>query len=269
MAITGRSYPNHPTVLKAEGVQVVGTQAIVVSAPTARRFYVYNKGTRANALPGIVTGSPVTVLARSSRPDGRYLRVNPTLIAQGSATSTPDVSPYTVIVASQPVDRRLSAVNHPRVTFDTLGEQVTGTQAQVYDAPTDRKFLRVNPAITRAADGEQVAGTQALVVTGPRRKVLAPQPIILTPLVQAPVTPGSPPSTLVVLPAPYPHRTTRPPILLSSAVGVPPLPPSTPDPDFCAGAPFTSWAAFIPFTDWDADGPTTNWRALDPKGDCP
>lgn len=169
MAISGRSYPNHPIVLKAEGVQVVGTQAIVVTTQPDRRFYVYNKGTRAEG-SGVVTDM------------------------------SPDPTP--------------------------------------------------------------------IVVAAPRRKILAPQPIIITAPFEAPATPGSPPTVPLVFPGPDPRRTTKPPFILIGVAGAPPSPTPPADVAWCAQSPITGWIAQTPFTDWEADTPLTNWMVTKPVEDC-
>lgn len=58
MAITGRSVPNHPIILTAQGVQVVGTSAVVVSQQPSGRLFVYNKGSIARTLEPVIPGSP-------------------------------------------------------------------------------------------------------------------------------------------------------------------------------------------------------------------
>lgn len=234
MAISGRSYPNRPIVLKAEGVQVVGTQAIVVSGQPSRRFYVYNKGTRLEG-SGELKQSPQVNLVVAAPVDRRWLRVNHPYTAQGSGVVT-DVSPSpTPIVVTGPVDRR---------------------------------WLRIRAPFITAAEGVQVVGTQPIVVAAPRRKVLAPQPIIITGPLVAPDIPGSPPTVPLVFPGPDPRRTTKAPFILTTVEGITPVPPSGDDIDWCPGPPFTDWHADSVITGWDASDPATNWMALTPVEDC-
>jgi hypothetical protein len=146
MAISGRSYPNRPIVLKAEGVQVVGTQAIVVSGQPSRRFYVYNKGTR--------------------------------LEGSGELKQSPQVN----LVVAAPVDRRWLRVRAPFITA-AEGVQVVGTQPIVVAAPR-RKVLAPQPIIITgplvAPDIPGSPPTVPLVFPGPDPRRTTKAPFILT-----------------------------------------------------------------------------------------
>ena len=228
MAITGRSVPNHPIVVTAQGVQVVGTQAIVVSQQPSQRRYVFNKGTNSVG-SGEDKQSPQVNPVFSRRPDGRYLRVNTPLVAQGSA------------------------------------EPVYGVPV-VLAAPVNRRFLRVYPATVGQGVG-WFDTAQPLVVTGRNPKVLAPRPIVLFPN-EPPQVPGSPGFVPIVRPGPSPRPTTRPPLVLTGVAGnpTPPAPPS--NVAWCAQTPVTGWTAREVTSDWDASDPGTNWLVLTPEEDC-
>lgn len=233
MAILGRSQPNHPIVIRADGVQVVGTQAIVASGPRSRRFYVFNKGTRAEGV-GELKQSPQVNLVASRPLDQRFLRINHPYVAQGSGVVT-DVSPEaTPIVVTHPVDRR---------------------------------WLRVLAPTVATASGVPEVGTQALVVAAPRRKILAPQPIIFI-APEAPPAPGSPSPVPLVFPGPNPRRVTKGPFILTTVEGIVPVPSAGDDIDWCPGPPLVDWRADSVITGWVASDPGANWAALTPVEDC-
>lgn len=264
MAILGRSQPNHPIILRADGVQVVGTQAIVVSAPRDRRFYVFNKGTSA-AGSGEFKQSPQVNLVSAFPPDRRFLRVNHPYIAQGSGVVT-DVSPQpTPIVVTRPVDRRFLPGPKATIVSDP-GLIITGPTL-VNTTPVDRRFLRVNtPTVGQGVGADYTVSVY--VVAAPRRKILAPQPIVFFAPQQPPAVPGSPPSGPYVFPGPNPHRVTKGPFILTTVEGIAPVPPAGDDIDWCPGPPFIDWHAGSVISDWFASDPATNWMALTPVEDC-
>lgn len=183
------------------------------------------------------------------------------VIGQGVAVSgIPQVT-----VVTTPVDRRFKQTYQPRVLQSTA-EPVPGPIV-VVAAPVPRKLLRITGPTIGQGPAEPVAGP-TLVVYPRNPKAVAPRPIVITGLFEAPNVPGSPPLGPYVFPGPNPHRTTRPPTVFTRAEGIAaPIPPG-PQPDFCALSPITGWYASSPVTDWYAGGPITGWAALDPEEDC-
>jgi hypothetical protein len=180
-----------------------------------------------------VSGTPLTVV-QTTPVDRRFRQVYPPTIGRGSATPAPDVSPYLVSVTASPV---------PAV------------------------WRRVNTPLIGRGTAEPVPGP-VLVVAAPRRKILAPQPIIITgpSILDVPASPAARP---LVFPGPNPRRTTRPPFILTTVAGIAPTPPvGGDDIDWCPGPPFTDWHAGDVTTGWSASAPGTNWMALTPVEDC-
>lgn len=265
MAILGRGRPAKAIIVTAQGVQVVGTQAIVVTTPVDRRFKRVNRPAIGSG-PGVpVSGDPRIAVVAAAR-DRRFSRVYPAVVAQGSAQAAPDVSPYSVTVVASPVPATWRRVNTPLVTQGPA-EPVAGP-AVVAAAPVPRSLLRITAPFIGQGAAEPVPGP--IIVSTPRNpKVLAPQPIIVTNAPpEVPFTPGSPGTQPIVRPGPSPRPTTRPPLVLTGAPGVPapPVPPA--NVAWCAQTPITGWVARDPLTGWEADTPATNWIIVTPEEDC-
>lgn len=184
------------------------------------------------------------------------------IIVSGQGVTVSGI-PQTTVVAA-PVDRRYKRVN-AAVVLQGPAEPVAGPTV-VVAAPIFRARLRITGPIVTQGSAEPVPGP--IVVSTPRNpKVLAPRPIIITALAEPSAAPGSPPLGPYVLSGPNPHRTTKPAILVSAAVGI--IPPVTPaDVEWCAQSPVTGWTAQTPFTDWVTDTPLTNWMSITPEEDC-
>lgn len=265
MAITGRSVPNHPIVVTALGVQVVGTQAIVASQQPTRRRFVYNQG--ANTVgSGEFKQSPQVNVALSTRPDRRYLRVNTPYITRGSEAPTGVASPYTVSVTASPVPAVWRRVVVPTVTGAPT--DASPYAVNVATSPVPASWRRVNtPLVASGLGADPTVVTPVVIAAARTPKVRAPRPIVIYPI-EIPATPGSPGPTVIVRPRPNPRPTTQPPLVLTSAAGAstPPAPPT--NVAWCAQTPVTGWASRDPFTGWEADTPQTNWLAVTPEEDC-
>lgn len=263
MAILGRGQPAKAIIVTAQGVQVVGTQAIVVTAPVDRRF-------KRVAVPKIgfgpgvpVSGDPRIVVVAAAR-DKQFARVYPATIGKGSAPAQPDVSPYSVTVVDSPVPATWRRVNTPLVSQGPA-EPVAGPPV-IVAAPVDRRWMRVYPATVGQGVAEPVPGP--IIVSTPRNpKALVSRPIIITGVFEPPAVPGSPGPSLIVRPGPDPHRVTKGPILVLGVPGV--VPPVNPaDITWCPGPIFTDWHAGELFTDWAAETPVTQWKAATVLEDC-
>ena len=264
MAITGRSYPNHPIVLTAQGVQVTGTQAVVVAAPPSRRWRVYNKGTIGSG-SGEVKQSPQVNPIVDAPTDRRWLRVNRPFITAGSEAPVAAESPQTIVVVDAPVDRRWLRLGASIISQDVGGE--SPYTVSVTAVPTDRRFWRVSPPIMVQGAAEPVPGP--IVVSTPRNpKVLAPRPIIITTPPEEPALPGSPGLVPLVRTGPNPRPVTQPPTILIGVAGSPTPPAAPADITWCAQTPVTGWLAQVPFVDWATDTSVTNWLATKPMEDC-